>query len=82
VLLLQNLSSAADIILQGTMRMETAVQERVSQQRKQGERTEDFHSDLIGVRQRWKLKKTGSNIMGDLTYRSGYNNNNNLIIII
>ena len=68
----QNLSSAADIIAQGTKRMETAVQERVDQQLRQGgQKLEDFHSELIGLRQRWKLKKTGSSIMGDLTYRSG-----------
>ncbi|KAK3740068.1 hypothetical protein QZH41_011402, partial [Actinostola sp. cb2023] len=67
----KNLSSAADIIAQGTKRMETAVQERVDQQLRQGgQKLEDFHSELIGLRQRWKLKKTGSSIMGDLTYRS------------
>lgn len=51
--------------------METAIQERVNQQHRQGQNLEDFHSELIGLRQRWKLKKTGTSIMGDLTYRSG-----------
>jgi mediator of RNA polymerase II transcription subunit 17 len=51
--------------------MESAVQERVDQQLRQGQKQEDFHSELIGLRQRWRLKKTGTSIMGDLTYRSG-----------
>lgn len=51
--------------------METAVQERVDQQLRQGQQQEDFHSELIGLRQKWRLKKTGTSIMGDLTYRSG-----------
>lgn len=67
----QNLSSAADIILKGAKRMETAVQERVDQKLRQGQQQEDFHSELIGLRQKWRLKKTGASIMGDLTYRSG-----------
>ena len=31
----------------------------------------DFHSELMKLRQRWRLKKSGNLIIGDLSYKSG-----------
>lgn len=31
----------------------------------------DFHSELMKLRQRWRLKKSGNLILGDLSYKSG-----------
>ena len=33
----------------------------------------DFHFELLKLRQNWRLKKTGKTILGDLSYRSGEN---------
>ncbi|EDO32058.1 predicted protein [Nematostella vectensis] len=66
----KNLRDAATILLQGSKRMESAVQERMSQQSRPDQERSDFHSELINLRQRWRLKRTGNSLMGDLTYRS------------
>ena len=31
----------------------------------------DFHSELMSLRQRWRLKRSGNLILGDLSYKSG-----------
>jgi mediator of RNA polymerase II transcription subunit 17 len=31
----------------------------------------DFHSELMKLRQRWRLKRSGNLILGDLSYKSG-----------
>jgi len=31
----------------------------------------DFHHELLRLRQHWRLKKVGSTIIGDLSYKSG-----------
>ena len=51
--------------------MEDAVRERVDQHSSQGSNAKDFHSELMLLRKRWRLKRTGASIIGDLTYRSG-----------
>ena len=53
--------------------MEDAVRERADQNSRQGSSAKDFHSELMMLRKRWRLKRTGASIMGDLTYRSGRN---------
>ena len=53
--------------------MEDAVKERTDQHSRQGSSAKDFHSELMMLRKRWRLKRTGASIMGDLTYRSGRN---------
>ena len=35
-----------------------------------GQKQEDFHIELLKLRQNWRLKKVGSNILGDLSYRT------------
>lgn len=51
--------------------MEDAVRERADQSSSHGSNAKDFHSELMLLRKRWRLKRTGASIMGDLTYRSG-----------
>lgn len=51
--------------------MEDAVKERIDHGVGQGSSVKDFHSELMMLRRRWRLKRTGTSIMGDLTYRSG-----------
>ena len=51
--------------------MEDAVRERADQNSSQGSNAKDFHSELMLLRKRWRLKRTGASIIGDLTYRSG-----------
>ena len=51
--------------------MEDAVKERADHLSKSGELVKDFHSELMMLRRKWRLKRTGTSIMGDLTYRSG-----------
>ena len=51
--------------------MEDAVRERADQNSSQGSNAKDFHSELMLLRKRWRLKRTGTSIIGDLTYRSG-----------
>lgn len=51
--------------------MEDAVKERADQSSRHGSNAKDFHSELMMLRKRWRLKRTGTSITGDLTYRSG-----------
>ena len=54
--------------------MEDAVKERADHTIRQlGSNAKDFHSELMMLRKRWRLKRTGTSITGDLTYRSGEN---------
>lgn len=67
----KGLCNAADILLRGAQRMEDAVKERADHtSRHLGSNAKDFHSELMMLRKRWRLKRTGTSIMGDLTYRS------------
>ncbi|KAK2568694.1 Mediator of RNA polymerase II transcription subunit 17 [Acropora cervicornis] len=66
----RSLANASDILLRGAQRMEDAVKERTDHGMGQGSSVRDFHSELMILRRRWRLKRTGTSIMGDLTYRS------------
>ena len=35
-----------------------------------GQKQEDFHIELLKLRQNWRLKKLGGSILGDLSYRT------------
>jgi len=35
-----------------------------------GQKQEDFHIELLKLRQNWRLKKVGNSILGDLSYRT------------
>ena len=67
----KSLASAAEIIVQGAKRMAEAIKERADHLSTQRENVEDFHSELMKLRQRWRVKRAGASITGDLTYRSG-----------
>lgn len=54
--------------------MADAVKERSDRSSGHGDGVKDFHSELMLLRKRWRLKRTGASIMGDLTYRSGIMN--------
>ena len=51
--------------------MEDAVKERADRNSGQTSSAKDFHSELMMLRKRWRLKRTGASMIGDLTYRSG-----------
>lgn len=36
----------------------------------ENKRQRDFNSELLRLRQHWKLRKVGDKILGDLSYRS------------
>jgi len=66
--LLQAFGGAANILLGGFDRLrksqDVAVQSRRS--------SADFHFELLRLRQRWRLKKVGTVVIGDLSYKSGW----------
>ena len=51
--------------------MGEAIKQREQQCLSQGGNAQDFHSELMKLRQRWRVKRIGSTITGDLTYCSG-----------
>ncbi|CAH1791453.1 unnamed protein product, partial [Owenia fusiformis] len=59
----KSLQTVSEILCSGAERL----------QRSQGELTrtqQDFHLELLRLRQSWRLKKTGQTILGDLSYKS------------
>uniref|UniRef100_A0A8D0DPD6 Cofactor required for Sp1 transcriptional activation subunit 6 n=1 Tax=Salvator merianae TaxID=96440 RepID=A0A8D0DPD6_SALMN len=61
----KSLAGAAQILLKGADRLTKSVAE--SQENK---RQRDFNSELLRLRQHWKLRKVGDKILGDLSYKS------------
>lgn len=60
------LNAAGDILLKGATNLRGA-----TQQEQMGRRVStDFHTELLLMRQSWRLRKAGSSILGDLSYRS------------
>lgn len=60
------LNAAGDILLKGASNLRGA-----TQQEQMGRRVNtDFHTELLLMRQSWRLRKAGSSILGDLSYRS------------
>lgn len=64
--LLQSLQSASSILLTGAERLRASQAEMGRTNRP----VQDFHIELLRLRQNWRLKKVGNNIIGDLSYRS------------
>ena len=58
----KSLLSAAKILLNGANRLGKASADAVAQT--------DFHSELLKLRKRWRLRRVGDKIMGDLSYRT------------
>jgi len=63
----QALATAGSILTSGYERLQKC-QEAVSATR---HTSADFHHELLRLRQHWRLKKVGSTIIGDLSYKSG-----------
>ncbi|XP_069828087.1 mediator of RNA polymerase II transcription subunit 17 [Dendropsophus ebraccatus] len=61
----KSLLSAAQILLKGGERLSKSVAEN-----QENKRQRDFNSELLRLRQHWKLRKLGDKILGDLSYRS------------
>ncbi|XP_063807508.1 mediator of RNA polymerase II transcription subunit 17 [Pseudophryne corroboree] len=59
------LLGAAQILLKGAERLSKSVAEN-----QENKRQRDFNSELLRLRQHWKLRKLGDKILGDLSYRS------------
>ncbi|KAJ6664909.1 hypothetical protein lerEdw1_005881 [Lerista edwardsae] len=61
----KSLAGAAQILIKGAERLSKSVAE--SQENK---RQRDFNSELLRLRQHWKLRKVGDKILGDLSFKS------------
>lgn len=60
------LHTAGEILLKGAANLRGA-----TQQEQMGRRVcPDFHTELLHMRQAWRLRKAGSSILGDISYRS------------
>lgn len=59
------LSNAANILLMGAEQLRSSQSET-----KNSRNVSDFHIELLRLRQNWRLKKVGSTIVGDLSYRT------------
>lgn len=61
----KSLAGAAQILLKGAERLTKSVAEN-----QENKLQRDFNSELLRLRQHWKLRKVGDKILGDLSYRS------------
>ncbi|XP_064414005.1 mediator of RNA polymerase II transcription subunit 17 [Latimeria chalumnae] len=61
----RSLAGAAQILMKGAERLSKSVAEN-----QENKRQRDFNSELLRLRQHWKLRKVGDKILGDLSYRS------------
>jgi mediator of RNA polymerase II transcription subunit 17 len=59
------LQSAALILLSSAEHLRSA------QSDMQRNKASDFHVELMNMRKKWRLKKVGNTILGDLSYRNG-----------
>lgn len=64
------LSGAATVLLMGAERLKNCQNELA-----RNRTTPDFHIELLRLRQNWRLKKVSNSIIGDLSYRTGRQNN-------
>ena len=72
-LFLKSLAKAAEVIRLGAERMMQGNSDEyngcIAMQAQPAK--QDYFSELMKLRQRWKVKKTGGTMTGDLSYRSG-----------
>ncbi|XP_073469101.1 mediator of RNA polymerase II transcription subunit 17 [Aquarana catesbeiana] len=61
----KSLYGAAQILSKGAERLSKSVAENLENKRQR-----DFNSELLRLRQHWKLRKLGDKILGDLSFRS------------
>ena len=69
------LSSAASILTSGAERL------RKSQEAAAKRTTPNFHYELLKLRSKWRLKKVGNTILGDLSFKSGGSKHMNQLCI-
>ena len=65
---LLSLQVPAKILLSGAEHLRTLQQEVKGAHPSRSQ--EDFHIELLRLRQNWRLKKVGNSILGDLSYRT------------
>ena len=71
-LLLKSLAKAAEIIHHGAERMKRRNAEENSDFLVQTQQSRhDYYAELMKLRQKWRVKKVGNAITGDLSYKSG-----------
>lgn len=61
----KSLATAAQLLLKGAEKLSKSVAEN-----QENRRQRDFNSELLRLRSQWKLRKVGDKILGDLSYRS------------
>ena len=59
------MTAAANILLTGAERLKISQTDPT-----RAKSNQDFHLELLRLRQSWRLKKVGSAILGDLSYKS------------
>lgn len=59
------LTSAANILMTGVDRLKSSLSEQ-----RPNRNISDFHTELLRLRQNWRLKKVSNTIIGDLSYRT------------
>lgn len=59
------MTAAANILMHGAERLKTSQSDTV-----RAKSNQDFHLELLRLRQHWTLKKVGNVILGDLSYKS------------
>lgn len=59
------MTAAANILLHGAERLKMSQSDTV-----RAKSNQDFHLELLRLRQNWTLKKVGNAILGDLSYKS------------
>ena len=63
--MLQGLTAAGNILLHGAERLKVSQSDT-----NRVKNNQDFHLELLRLRQNWRLKKVGNTILGDLSYKS------------
>lgn len=61
----KGLTAAANILLHGAERLKISQSDTA-----RAKSNQDFHLELLRLRQNWTLKKIGNSILGDLSYKS------------
>ena len=59
------MTAAANILLHGAERLKISQSDT-----NRVKNNQDFHLELLRLRQNWRLKKVGNTILGDLSYKS------------
>ncbi|XP_022101290.1 mediator of RNA polymerase II transcription subunit 17-like isoform X2 [Acanthaster planci] len=66
----KSLAAAASVLQNGAKRMMRQPPAGTTSSPQKPQHPNDFHADLLRLRQHWRLKKVGANILGDLSFRT------------